>query len=371
MGVLYKKARFFPAHCLEKICKFAFLLSVNCGIIIVYKMHAEYTKNSAYYRKVRCCAMIYTVTLNPALDYVVQCTQLVPGGITRPHTTVLQLGGKGVNVSQILRCLNIDNVAMGIVAGATGAVLEQGLQEMGIQTEFVHIPRGLTRINVKLTAQTDTEVNALGPTVHPQALEPLLARLRTLQAGDVLVLAGSVPPGLSVTIYRTLLQQVEGKGVYTVVDAAGVLLEESLPGAPWLIKPNHIELEELAGCALTSEAALVNAARDLQRRGARNVLISIASEGALLLTQEGLLYRAKAPSGRVKNAVGAGDSMVAGFLAGYQENNDMAQALRWGVAAGSATAFCCQLADGAQIQQMLDETEHPILVEQPEECVLY
>lgn len=297
--------------------------------------------------------MVYTVTFNPALDYVVRVEGFQPGETNRTASDEVQFGGKGINVSTVLHNLGVDNVALGFLAGFTGKGLEQGLRERGIDTDFIWLERGLTRINVKIKAGRETEINGRGPDISPAALEQLFARLDRLRGGDVLVLAGSIPRSLPDDIYRRILQRLEGRGVLTVVDATRDLLCAVLSYRPFFIKPNDRELGEIFGKVLATDAEIEDCARRLQARGARNVLVSMAGAGSLLVDETGKSHRLGVPQGTVRNSVGAGDSMVAGFLAGWLEEHDYAAAHRMGAAAGSATAFSDGLATGEEILALL------------------
>ena len=301
--------------------------------------------------------MVYTVTLNPALDYEVCVDGFRAGSLNRTKRENLHFGGKGVNVSTVLHRLGVGTVALGFVAGFTGQALEDGLGAAGIQTDFIHLEEGLTRVNVKIRsggAGEETEINSQGPSIPAPALEALLRKLDRLTAEDVLVLAGSLPAGLPADVYQRILARVEGRGVLTVVDASKGLLRSALPYHPFLIKPNGAELGELFGKdALAGEEAAA-CARDLQRQGARNVLVSMAGDGSFLLDETGVCRYLGVPSGIVRHSVGAGDSMVAGFLAGWLESRDYAAAHRMGAAAGSATAFSDGLASGEEIRALLE-----------------
>ena len=297
--------------------------------------------------------MIYTVTFNPALDYVVRLPAFEPGSVNRTQSEDIQLGGKGINVSCVLGQLGFKSVALGFVAGFTGEAVEAGLARRGVKSDFIRLPEGLTRINVKIKAGAETEINGRGPAIPAEALEELFHKLDALTAGDVLVLAGSIPASLPSDVYQRILERLAPKGVLCAVDATGELLVKVLPYKPFLIKPNNHELGEIFGRALHTEAEIVECARLLQDRGARNVLVSMAGDGALLLDEEGGVHRLEAFKGKVKNSVGAGDSMVAGFLAGWLEKGDWAWALRLGSACGSATAFSDALATRAEIESLL------------------
>ena len=288
--------------------------------------------------------MIYTVTFNPALDYVVRMEQFQLGQVNRTTSEEIQFGGKGINVSVLLKNIGVQNCALGFVAGFTGKALENQLQTMGVDTDFIHLPEGMTRINVKLKADCESEINAQGPKIGFEQLEMLFERLDRLEKEDVLVLAGSIPSSLPSDIYENILERMEGKQILAAVDATKELLCNVLKYHPFLIKPNHIELGEIFGVQLHTEEQIREYAGRLQQMGARNVLISMAGDGAILLDETGGFHRINAPKGTVKNSVGAGDSMVAGFLAGYLQSKDYRTALKMGTAAGSATAFSDQLA---------------------------
>lgn len=297
--------------------------------------------------------MVYTVTFNPALDYVVRVEDFQPGETNRTASDEVQFGGKGINVSTVLRNLGVDNVALGFLAGFTGKGLEQGLREIGINTDFIWLERGLTRINVKIKAGQETEINGQGPDISAAALDRLFAKLDQLREGDVLVLAGSIPRSLPDDIYQRILRRLDGRGILTAVDATRDLLCAVLPYRPFLIKPNDRELGEIFGRTLTTDAEIEDCARQLQTRGARNVLVSMAGAGSLLVDETGETHRLGVPKGTVRNSVGAGDSMVAGFLAGWLKEHDYTAAHRMGAAAGSATAFSDGLAEAGAVRALL------------------
>lgn len=302
--------------------------------------------------------MIYTLTMNPAIDYVLRLgTPLTPGTINRSVQENFQFGGKGINVSNVLGTLGLETVALGFVAGETGAWLERGLAELGLNTRLIRLEQGMTRINVKIKAGPETEINGMGPEIRPEDLECLYDQLAGLTAGDVLVLSGSVPGCLGKDTYEKILAQLVGQDILTVVDAAGELLARSLRHRPFLIKPNNQELSDLFHRTMETEADLVAAAGKLQDMGARNVLVSLGGDGALLLDEHGTVHRMACPAGQVVNSVGAGDSMVAGFLAGWLDTGDYEIALRMGIAAGSATAFSLGLADRESVEKLLREME--------------
>ena len=300
--------------------------------------------------------MIYTVTFNPAIDYVV-CLDapLEVGEVNRAAGEDCVLGGKGINVSGVLAQLGCESVALGFVAGETGAWLERGLAAQGLKTDFVHLEQGMTRINVKIKAGQETELNGAGPAIPESAMQQLEARLDALNRDDILILAGSIPASLPQSTYERLLARLQGKGVRTVVDATRGLLVNVLQYRPFLIKPNNHELGEIVGKTLQTDEEIIAAARALQQKGARNVLVSMASNGALLVDESGKTYRIGCPTGKVVNSVGAGDSMVAGFVAGWMQTGSYAFALRLGTACGSATAFSLGLATKEKIEELMEE----------------
>ncbi len=297
--------------------------------------------------------MVYTVTLNPAIDYVVGLDALEPGAINRNRREEIQFGGKGINVSNVLRCLGVDTIALGFVAGFTGEALEKGLRDQGLATDFVPVEQGMTRINVKIKAAEETEINGIGPEITPSDMEKLYALLEQAGAGDTVVLSGSVPKCLGADTYGEILKRLEGKKIRTVVDATGQALKAALRYHPFLIKPNVRELEDFFGESLNTEEKIRIAASKMQKMGAQNVLVSMAGDGALLLDETGKLHRIRCPEGNVLNSVGAGDSMVAGFLAGYLRSADYGFALKMGTAAGSATAFSVGLGTAEQIEGLI------------------
>ena len=300
--------------------------------------------------------MIYTVTFNPAIDYVVRLdTPLEVGTVNRAKGEDCVLGGKGINVSGVLAQLGCQSVALGFVAGETGAWLERGLAAQGLRTDFVHLENGMTRINVKIKAGQETELNGAGPDIPADAMHRLEEQLDRLTEEDILILAGSIPQSLPQDTYEKLLARLEGHGVRTVVDATRDLLVNVLPYHPFLIKPNNHELGEILGKELTTDEEIIAAARTLQQKGARNVLVSMAGDGALLLDETGTVHRMGCPKGKVVNSVGAGDSMVAGFVAGWQSTGDYLHALRLGTACGSATAFSLGLATREKIDELLKQ----------------
>lgn len=280
--------------------------------------------------------MIYTLTLNPALDHKLYLDELTLGSTNRAGRDTLIFGGKGINVSYVLSQLEIPNVALGFVAGFTGVALCRQLTDAGIRQDMIFLTEGLTRINVKLSADVETEINTCGPRITPEAMGALMRKLEDMSEGDILVLSGSIPPSLPRDTYATIMAALAGKGIRCVVDTEGEALTSTLPHRPFLVKPNLRELSLLSGTELTTDEDILSAARDLQARGAQNVLVSLGGRGAMLLDEYGGYVVSHALGGTPVNTVGAGDSMVAGFLAGVSEGYN--QALRLGLAAGGATA---------------------------------
>ncbi|MCR4645029.1 MAG: 1-phosphofructokinase [Oscillospiraceae bacterium] len=300
--------------------------------------------------------MIYTVTFNPAIDYVMHTGSLQPGTVNRSQAEEIYFGGKGINVSCVLAELGVPSVALGFVAGFTGEAIEHGLQAESIRTDFIHLKEGFSRINVKLKAGEETEINGKGPAIDEQSLNALFARIEALADGDTLILAGSIPGSLPQDMYRQMIERLSGREVQIIVDAAGELLMQILPFRPYLIKPNHIELGELFDTELHTEAEIISHAEKLQALGARNILVSMAGDGALLLDETGTVHRCGVCRGKVINSVGAGDSMLAGFTAGMLRG-DPDYALRLGTAAGGATAFSSGLAKRPLIDELLRQLE--------------
>lgn len=298
--------------------------------------------------------MIYTVTFNPSLDYVVQTSPLILGAVNRTGREALYPGGKGINVSVILSNLGQENTVLGFTAGETGRMLQEMLAESGIRAEFIPLVKGQTRINVKIHAGVETEINGQGPDIDVYALQQLFEKLEVLEAGDVLVVAGSIPSSLSENIYEQILGYLKGRNVKVVIDATKDLLKHTLKYHPFLIKPNQQELEELFDTTLNTEDEIIVHAKKLQEQGAKNVLVSLAKEGAILAAEDGKIYKKRPGRGTVVNSVGAGDSMVAGFVAGYLNTGSYKLALELGTAAGSATAFQSWLASREEIMELLD-----------------
>jgi 1-phosphofructokinase len=291
--------------------------------------------------------MIYTVTFNPAIDYIVRMDKpLDPGMTNRSVSEDCFFGGKGINVSTILKNLNIENTALGFAAGFTGEAIVKSVKSKGIIADFIMLDNGISRINVKIKSGEETEINAQGPYISEDELNKLFEKLNKLAQGDILILAGSIPNSLPSNVYEIILERLKNREIMSIVDATGDLLKNVLKYHPFLIKPNNYELGEMFGKVLNSDDELFEHAKMLQEMGARNVLISMAGNGSMLVTENGERYRENAPKGKVKNSVGAGDSMVAGFIAGYIKTRDYQTALKLGIAAGSATAFSEDLATG-------------------------
>lgn len=296
--------------------------------------------------------MVYTVTFNPAIDYVVHTGEMKLGATNRSEKEEMYFGGKGINVSIVLRELGIDSKALGFTAGFTGEAIENGLSEMGIDADFVRLKNGNSRINVKIKSTEETELNGQGPDIDEAAINALFAKLDKLSDGDTLILAGSIPSSLPSDIYEKILERLSGRNIKTVVDATKDLLLNVLKYKPFLVKPNNHELGEMFGVELKTDEEIEKYARKLQEMGAVNVLISMAGDGAMLIDEYGKMHRCGVCKGTVKNSVGAGDSMVAGFTAGSLKG-DYEYALKLGTAAGGATAFSDGLAKKAKIDELL------------------
>lgn len=298
--------------------------------------------------------MIYTVTFNPALDYVIKVDHFTPGTVNRTVKEAIYYGGKGINVSAVLANLGYESTALGFVAGFTGEEIERGAKTLGFASDFIRVKEGMSRINVKLKSDQESEINGMGPKITAEDVEKLFHKLDQLTEGDILVLSGSIPAAIGNEIYETIMARLSGRQIRVVVDAEKELLLKVLPYHPFLIKPNHIELGELFGQALESREDILTCAGKLQQMGAENVLVSMAGNGAVLLAADGRIYTQGAARGTVKNSVGAGDSMVAGFLAGYLKNEDYGLALKLGTAAGGATAFSDGLGSGEMIWKLYE-----------------
>ena len=301
--------------------------------------------------------MIYTVTFNPSLDYIVSVEDFTLGMTNRTSSELLLPGGKGVNVSIVLGNLGWESTALGFVAGFTGEEIIRRLEKMGVKNGFIRIEEGISRINLKLKSIDGTEINGQGPVIGGEKVEELMGQLNRMKEGDVLFLSGSIPSSMSDDMYKKIMERLDGKGVRIIVDATKELLMNVLPYHPFLIKPNNHELGEVFGVTLKKRAEVVPYGKKLQEKGARNVLISMAGEGAVLVAEDGSVYEASAPEGVLVNAVGAGDSMIAGFMAGYMEKENYEHAFRMGLASGSASAFSENLATKKEIEAVYSRAE--------------
>lgn len=296
--------------------------------------------------------MIYTVTFNPSIDYIVTVEDLKLGFVNRTSAELMFPGGKGINVSMVLSNLGIENTALGFLAGFTGESVQGMLEAKGVNADFIKVNEGLTRINVKIRAQQESEINGMGPAIKQQDIDALYAKLDQLKDEDILVLAGSIPSVMPETMYSDIMAHLQGKNIKIVVDATKDLLVNVLQYKPFLVKPNNHELGEIYGVELNTREDVVPYAKKMQEAGARNVLVSMAGEGAVLVAENGEVYKSKCPEGKVKNSVGAGDSMVAGFIAGYLETGDYKEALRKGLLTGSASAFSDNLATKEEVENL-------------------
>lgn len=299
--------------------------------------------------------MIYTVTFNPALDYIIDVDKLTLNFVNRTNNEEILYGGKGINVSTVLNNLGFENIALGFIAGFTGDEIESGLKNMGIKTDFIRLDNGFSRINIKVRSNGETEINGQGPNITETAINELFEKIDRIADGDILVLAGSIPKTLPENIYEKIMERVNEKNLKIVVDATKDLLINVLKYKPFLIKPNNHELSEIFNVQLTSDEDIIHYAKEIQKLGARNVLVSMAGDGALLITEDGRNYKSKVPEGKLVNSVGSGDSMVAGFIAGYIEKNDYEYAFKMGVASGSASAFSEKLATKKEIFNLLKQ----------------
>ena len=298
--------------------------------------------------------MIYTVTFNPSLDYIVNVSDFTLGQVNRTEKEVMFPGGKGINVSIVLKNLGMESTILGFTAGFVGAEIQRRVKEMGCVEKLIPISNGYSRINLKLRSNEESEINGMGPTIGKEDIAKLYGMLDTLKAGDVLVLAGSIPASMPSTMYRDIMEYLQNKDVMIAVDATKDLLVNVLPFHPFVIKPNNHELGEIFGVTLTEKKDVITYAKKLQEQGARNVLVSMAGDGAVLVAEDGSVYESEAPKGKVVNSVGAGDSMVAGFLYGYLTNGSYETAFKTGVATGSASAFSENLATKEEVEAILN-----------------
>ena len=304
--------------------------------------------------------MIYTITFNPALDYITQVENFKTGEINRTKTETILPGGKGLNVSIVLKNLEIENTALGFVAGFTGEELIQKMESQGVKTDFVKVEKGITRINIKISSINEkkveeTALNGMGPQITKNDIEVLFEKIEKMSTKDVVILSGSIPKNIDNDIYEKICKKLNEKGITFIVDSTQELLMNVLKYNPFLIKPNKEELEETLNCKISTKEDIIDAAKKLKEMGAQNVLVSLGNDGALLLTKDNNTYYSKAPRGQVVSTVGSGDSMVAGFLAGYYQTQNYEHALKTGVAAGSASAFSVELATKEDVDLLLKQ----------------
>ena len=299
--------------------------------------------------------MIYTITFNPALDYIVKMEEFNLGHVNRSGNEFVYAGGKGINVSIVLNNLGVKSKALGFIAGFTGDEIERRVRDFGCDTEFIKLSSGMSRINVKIKADVESEINGGGPDISEEALNNLYSQLDKLAEGDILVLAGSVPKTMPTDVYERIMERLQEKNVKFIVDTTGESLLKVLKYNPFLIKPNHHELGDLFNVKLKGNDEIIEYAKKLKDMGARNVLISMAGDGAILIKENGDVITSNVPKGEVKNSVGAGDSMVAGFIAGYLEANEVEKGFKLGVATGSASAFSEGLATKDYVYELLNQ----------------
>ena len=297
--------------------------------------------------------MIYTVTFNPSIDYTISMKNFSLGKTNRTTGEKMFPGGKGINVSTVLTNLGVANIALGFLAGFTGEEIKRLTIQRGISCDFIKLPVGNNRINIKLKDFDGTEINGSGPDIPKDKLQELMEQLHLLNDGDSLILAGSIPASVPSDIYQIILEKFKDKKINMVVDASKELLINALSFHPFLIKPNRHELEEIFNVTIKDKEDAICYAKQLQRMGARNVMVSLSGEGAVLVTEEGTHFTANVPPGTLVNAVGSGDSMIAGFLAGWETSHDYEQAFHMAVAAGSASAYSEELATKDEIMALL------------------
>lgn len=297
--------------------------------------------------------MIYTVTLNPSIDYVVRLETLRLGITNRTSSEEYYFGGKGINVSNVLAELGLQSTALGFIAGFTGEAIENGIRNDKIITDFIKLKNGISRINIKIKAEDETEINCQGPHIEESELDGLLSRIDKISDGDTLIIAGNIPNTMPDDVYERILERIKGKKVRVVVDATKKLLLNSLKYKPFLIKPNRQELSEIFDFEIETESDVEKYAKELQRLGAQNVLISLGKDGAMLVDEYGNVHKEGVLKEKVINTVGSGDSMVAGFIAGYEKEKSYSYALRLGSVCGNATAFSYGLATKEKINELL------------------
>ena len=298
--------------------------------------------------------MIYTVTFNPSLDYIVNVDNFKLGRVNRTTKEIIYAGGKGINVSMVLKNLGFDSTALGFLAGFTGKEICRLMEEQGVNADFIEVKEGISRINLKLRSNEESEINGQGPDIKENDIKSLYEKLDKLQYGDVLVLAGSIPSVMPQSMYMDIMKYMEEKDLNIVVDATKDLLVNVLEYHPFLVKPNNHELGEIFGVELEEKKDVIVYAKKLKEKGAKNVLVSMAGAGAILVAEDGSIYESEAPKGTVVNSVGAGDSMVAGFLAGYLQTRDYCEAFKLGVCTGSASAFSEKLATKEEVDSIMN-----------------
>lgn len=299
--------------------------------------------------------MIYTVTFNPSIDYIVSVDHFQTGAVNRATQEMTFPGGKGINVSMVLNNLGIESRALGFTAGYTGLEIQRLLADKGVTTDFIHLENGASRINVKLRSDEETEINGQGPAISESHIQKLYAQFDRLTQGDILILAGSIPNTLPETMYMDIMKHLEGRGAKIIVDATRELLMNVVAYRPFLIKPNNHELGEIFGVSVESKADAIKYAKVLRDKGARNVLVSMAGEGAILVAEDSGVFEAEAPKGVLVNSVGAGDSMIAGFIYGYEMTGDYEEAFKYAVCTGSASAFSEGLATKADVEALMED----------------
>lgn len=302
--------------------------------------------------------MIYTVTFNPSLDYIVDVSKFQEGVVNRTEHEKIFPGGKGINVSIVLKNLGIENTALGFTAGFIGNEIKRLLNEKEVKSDFINVKVGVSRINVKIRSNQETEINGQGPNITDFEIKELYSKLNDLKEEDILVLAGSIPSIMPSSIYMDIMDYLKDRNIKIVVDATKNLLTNVLPYKPFLIKPNNHELGEIFGVELVNKDDVIKYSKLLQEKGARNVLVSMAGDGAVLVAEDGQVFKSEAPSGVLKNSVGAGDSMVAGFIYGYLVSNDYSNAFKYGVCTGSASAFSEELATKAEVDALVDRSKN-------------
>ena len=301
--------------------------------------------------------MIYTITFNPALDYIVKMDDFNLGHVNRTNSESVYAGGKGINVSIVLNNLGVKSKALGFIAGFTGDEIEREVRNFGCDTDFIKLKEGMSRINVKIKADVESEINGGGPNISEEALNELYMQLEKLESGDILVLAGSIPKTMPVDIYERIMERLQTKGVKFIVDTTGDCLLKVLKYKPFLIKPNHHELGDLFNVKLNGKEEIIEYAKKLKEMGAENVIISMAGDGAILINSNGEVTISNVPKGVVKNSVGAGDSMVGGFITGYINSGNVEEAFKLGVATGSASAFSEGVATKEYVYELLKQVK--------------